>query len=65
MNRWYDFKNEASRGIVDVYIFDEIGNFGVSAQSFIEEIKSHKGSPMNIHVNCVVVMCLRVWLFIT
>lgn len=53
MNRWYDFKNEASRGIVDVYIFDEIGNFGVSAQSFIEEIKSHKGSPMNIHVNCV------------
>lgn len=53
MNRWYDFKNETSRGIVDVYIFDEIGNFGVSAQSFIEEIKSHKGSPMNIHVNCV------------
>lgn len=53
MNKWYDFKNEASLGIVDVYIFDEIGNFGVSAQSFIEEIKSHKGSPMNIHVNCV------------
>tara|TARA_R100000654_G_scaffold17445_1_gene36477 strand:+ start:1203 stop:2204 length:1002 start_codon:yes stop_codon:yes gene_type:complete len=53
MNKWYNFKNEVSKGIVDVYIFDEIGNFGVSAQSFIEEIKSHKGSPMNIHVNCV------------
>lgn len=53
MNKWYDFKNEASKDIVDVYIFDEIGNFGVSAQSFIEEIKSHKNSPMNIHVNCV------------
>jgi len=50
---WYDIKSKASKGVVDVYIFDEIGMGGVNAQSFIEEIKSFKDSPMNLHINCV------------
>tara|TARA_R110002020_G_scaffold213148_1_gene419858 strand:- start:167 stop:1156 length:990 start_codon:yes stop_codon:yes gene_type:complete len=53
MNRnWFDIKAESSE-IVDVYIFDEIGTFGINAQSFIEEIKAHKNQPMNLHLNCV------------
>jgi len=50
---WYDIKSKASKGVVDVYIFDEIGMGGVNAQGFIEEIKSFKDSPMNLHINCV------------
>jgi ATP-dependent Clp endopeptidase proteolytic subunit ClpP len=49
---WYNINSKASK-IVDVYIFDEIGMGGVNAQGFIEEIKSFKDSPMNLHINCV------------
>tara|TARA_R100001530_G_scaffold45609_1_gene34369 strand:- start:232 stop:1242 length:1011 start_codon:yes stop_codon:yes gene_type:complete len=54
MNRnWFDIKAESSTDVVDVYIFDEVGTFGINAQSFIEEIKSYKGQPMDLHLNCV------------
>mgnify|MGYP003645663989 CR=1 FL=1 len=51
--KWYDINGKESTGIVDVYIFDEIGSYGLNAQSFIEEIKAYKKRPMNLHVNCV------------
>jgi len=50
---WYDVQSKASKDIVDVYIFDEIGTFGVNAQNFIDEIKGFKNSPLNLHINCV------------
>jgi len=50
--QWYNIQGKTS-GIVDVYIFDEIGAYGVNAQSFLEEIKSHKNTPINLHINCV------------
>tara|TARA_R100000544_G_scaffold37100_1_gene27138 strand:- start:7237 stop:8238 length:1002 start_codon:yes stop_codon:yes gene_type:complete len=50
--KWYNINSKASK-VVDVYIFDEIGMGGVNAQGFIEEIKSFKDSPMNLHINCV------------
>jgi len=50
--QWYNIQGKTS-GIVDVYIFDEIGAYGINAQSFLEEIKSHKNSPINLHINCV------------
>ena len=54
MNKnWYNIKAESSDSIADVYIFDEVGTFGVTAQSFIEEIKAFKDVPMNLHINCV------------
>ena len=49
---WFEIKAESSK-VVDVYIFDEEGTFAINAQSFIEEIKAHKGQPMNLHLNCV------------
>lgn len=49
---WYNINSKASK-VIDVYIFDEIGMGGVNAQGFIEEIKSFKDSPMNLHINCV------------
>ena len=50
---WYDIKSKVSNDIVDVYIFDEIGTFGINAQSFIDEIKGFKNTPLNLHINCV------------
>ena len=50
---WYNISGKSADSIVDVYIFDEIGSYGVNAQSFIEEIKSYTKKPMNIHINCV------------
>ena len=49
---WYNINSKTSK-VIDVYIFDEIGMGGVNAQGFIEEIKSFKDSPMNLHINCV------------
>lgn len=50
---WYNIKSKESTKVVDVYIFDEIGSFGMNAQSFIEEIKEYKNSDINLHINCV------------
>ena len=50
---WYDIQSKASNEVLDVYIFDEIGTFGINAQNFIDEIKGFKNSPLNLHINCV------------
>ncbi|MDC3258973.1 ATP-dependent Clp protease proteolytic subunit [Porticoccaceae bacterium] len=51
--KWYNINGKSTEGIVDIYIFDEIGSYGVNAQSFIEEVKAYKKRPMNLHINCV------------
>jgi|TARA_R110001583_G_scaffold89672_2_gene231062 ATP-dependent Clp endopeptidase proteolytic subunit ClpP len=50
---WYNIQAKKSTKAVDIYIFDEIGAFGMNAQSFIEEIKEFKNSDINLHINCV------------
>lgn len=50
---WYKIQSKASAEMVDVYLFNEIGMWGVTAQDFINDIKEHKEQPMNLHVNCV------------
>nr|BAR36747.1 Clp-like protease [uncultured Mediterranean phage uvMED] len=37
---WYDIKNVASSNSTEVMIYDEIGNYGVDAKSFINEVKA-------------------------
>ena len=47
MNKnWFNIKAESSNKIADIYIFDEIGAYGVTAQGFIEEIKAFKDVPI-------------------
>lgn len=36
---WYNIKNIAESNLAEVMIYDEIGNYGVDAKSFISEIK--------------------------
>ena len=41
MNRkWYEINNSVD--VTDVYLFNDIGTFGISAQSFVEEIKEYE-----------------------
>jgi len=49
-NNWYNIQNKANK-VAEVYIFDEIGSHGVTAQKFIEEIKGLGDRPINIRIN--------------
>ena len=48
--KWYDIQNKAGT-TADVYIFDEIGTYGVTAQEFITDIKDLKDTPINLRIN--------------
>jgi ATP-dependent Clp endopeptidase proteolytic subunit ClpP len=47
---WYKITNKTS-DIADVYLFNDIGTFGITAQSFIDEIKEYEDKELNIHIN--------------
>ena len=50
MNRkWYEINNSVD--VTDVYLFNDIGTFGISAQSFVEEIKEYEDKELAIHIN--------------
>ena len=48
--KWYNIQNK-SEGIADIYIFDEIGTYGITAQEFITDIKDLKDTPINLRIN--------------
>ena len=48
--KWYNIKKKAGQ-TADIYIFDEIGTYGVTAQDFISEIKGLKNTPINLRIN--------------
>ena len=53
MKNWYNIKAQTSLRPVDVYIFDEIGTYGVNAKQFISQVKEYKDRTMNLHINCI------------
>jgi ATP-dependent protease ClpP protease subunit len=49
---WYNIKNALPEtGLVEVYIDNEIGEFGISARQFLNELKPHAGKPVRLHIN--------------
>ncbi len=48
--KWYNIQNKAGK-TADVYIFDEIGSYGVTAKQFISDIKDLKDLPINLRIN--------------
>ena len=48
--KWYNIQNKAGE-TADVYIFDEIGTYGITAQEFINDIKGLKDLPINLRIN--------------
>lgn len=49
-NSWYRITNSADGG-VDVYIYDEIGYWGVTAKDFVAELANAGDGPLTVHIN--------------
>ena len=49
MRTWYDVQNK--KGEADVYIYDEIGMFGVDPSEFVKDDKKLNVSVLNLHIN--------------
>jgi ATP-dependent protease ClpP protease subunit len=49
--RWYRIRNAASPTSAEVYIYDEIGFWGVSAQDFVNELKAITAPAIELHIN--------------
>lgn len=50
---WYSIANKSSAERVDVYLYDEIGVFGTTADDLIRELKEIKTSQIVVHINSV------------
>lgn len=49
---WYNMPIEAKSGkSTDIHIYDEIGVHGVTAKSFLEDLKGLKGKDITVHIN--------------
>lgn len=49
---WYEIKNiKNDTGATEVYIYDEIGYFGVSASDFVRDIAGVNTDSIDLHVN--------------
>lgn len=47
---WFKF-NKTSVDVTDVYIYDEIGWFGITAQQFADELKQVSAKTLNVFIN--------------
>lgn len=47
---WYRIENKVDTGLTDVFIYDEVGGFGVSASDFTAEIRGIQGD-LSLHLN--------------
>jgi ATP-dependent Clp endopeptidase proteolytic subunit ClpP len=52
-NKWYNIQGKATDAVAEIYIFDEIGAYGITAQDFIAEMKEYKDTPVNLRINCI------------
>ncbi|HLL69008.1 MAG TPA: head maturation protease, ClpP-related [Micromonosporaceae bacterium] len=48
---WYKIQNLAGTGAAEVWIYDEIGWFGVSAQDFVRDLMAIKADRIDVHLN--------------
>lgn len=50
MSTWFDIKAKAEAE-ADVFLYDEIGGFGVNARDFISEIRASGAKKINLRIN--------------
>ena len=50
---WYSINAKQTDEFVDVYLYDEVGSYGISAKDFVNDIKLLKGKDIYLHINCV------------
>jgi ATP-dependent protease ClpP protease subunit len=53
---WYKIENKAKAGEADagadIYLYDMIGDWGVSAQDFVNDLRKLGAKAIDLHVNC-------------
>ena len=47
--KWYEIK--AKQDIAEIYLYDEIGGWGIPAKQFVDELKAVKSSRIELHIN--------------
>src|SRR5690606_8912004 len=47
---WYEIKNAAAAE-ADIYLYNDIGFFGVTAEQFVAELSRVTAPTINVHVN--------------
>lgn len=50
MRSWYKLENKADSA-PSVYLYDEVGGYGVKAQDFINEINAIESDKLDVHIN--------------
>jgi len=48
---WYRIENKAAES-ADVYLYDMIGEWGVTAQDFVNDLRGVSASSITLHINC-------------
>lgn len=48
---WYRIENKAGSDTTEVYLYDEIGFWGVPASEFVDELRAITTSKIDLHVN--------------
>ena len=51
MRKWYDIKASADKSGAEIYLYDEIGGWGISAKDFIAEVRALSGQPIALHIH--------------
>jgi ATP-dependent protease ClpP protease subunit len=47
---WYRIDNKSSK-VADIYIYDEIGYFSITAQDFVKDLQGLNPETINLHIN--------------
>lgn len=50
---WYRIENKADTKSAEVYLYDEIGGYGIEAQAFINELNAIDADSITVRVNSV------------
>lgn len=48
---WYRFENSTDTSTTEIYLYDFIGEWGVTAQDFVNDLRSVRSSVLSLHIN--------------
>lgn len=48
---WYEIKNELDSDIAQIFIYDEIGYFGITAKDFVADLRDVRSDRIEVHLN--------------
>lgn len=48
---WYRIENKAPGDTASIFLYDELGSFGITANDFVKELRDVKGGSIDVYVN--------------